>query len=450
MESDMEMEKLKEVLEKALREMNLTNALFSPIKKKPSYRMRSNLANRNVKELRYIVEEHTGNSKSNWNKETLINVIEEELSDEEGLECCLRLASFNELFHFLEFASEKSVVHDKPFLADFLLTGRINTFLELGCLFEYEYEGEYRVVVPTEIRRLLTPLSESGLINCLLEQKMVDVLARAAVNLYGIISLPDFRKLILEVADIDLSVDVIENALDDVFEETDAYVIYKNELVHSFFTEQALFDKEIDWNIELFKKQLGVKQKRYMPSLEVFLDCQDSMNLAPQREVNSLFVFLARKLGLDEDATRKMIQGIIVVAHLYSPDSNFADMFQSLVEMRDLPKYARNKKKINSLFQDICRHTPHWILKGHKPSQCAFSAASRAQYDWFIPIVDAVNLDDEWIADFDLEEAMRGDVLGSEPFFPAFEAGKRDVKPPVKKPGKKSSSKIVQLPFGDK
>ena len=243
--------------------------------------------------------------------------------------------------------------------------GMIPRLLDGGYVHLFYHEGKIIYVLPDEVRAAYDTLDTEHMQNYKQMQSIIDEYARAAVNLYGAISLDEFDRLVNRLA-FSGKAGFLEGKMYGVFLDGydgsgDDYTTWEEYLVSGDFVQD---DGEIHAHgvKALLDDRRG--KPRYQPSAETFLKYADPDYYEITPQVSALRLALV-SFQVDEKTAGHAID---MLHDVMAGENDTNEMFHVLERYGIVLEFEQLKTILN-LITDMSNHTRLWSNYGHTPDE---------------------------------------------------------------------------------
>ena len=197
--------------------------------------------------------------------------------------------------------------------------------------------------------------------------ELINNYAKAAVNLYGAISLDEFIKLFNSQNEEKTELEEVLISIMRYIYDDPTYILYENYIADYYFDE----------NIDLIKSLLRItsSKPRYIPSKNMFLEYSDL-----DYEENAIGYAAIRKILENEfGSTPDILDLYLYIYDLRRTDFSFNELSELLNNFGVRFKNISSLNAFIQLFTDVKNNTRLWINNGHTPSELARHFSSRKQ-----------------------------------------------------------------------
>ncbi len=326
----------------------------------PAQSLQVILGRKSLKELKRYARYHSLKNLGGIAKDALAVRLLETLCDARRLEDEISCMAKEEWIFFTSMLSVGTID------LEMVPKNMIPRLVDGGYIHIFHDEGKIVFLLPDEVRASYDTLDKENLREYKRRQNVFDEYARAAVNLYGVISLKDFASLVNGYLTGGKTSFVNERPYETYLEGYDGrddedYFAWKEYLVSG---ELIKDDGEVSAKgIQcLLEDRKG--KPRYKPSAEVFLKYAD-----PDYYENTPQVLALRQALLNFDVEEKTVNRVIDTLHdVIAGEFEHNEMFHVL-ERNGVVLTFEQLKTALPLMTDMSNHTRIWSNYGHTPNE---------------------------------------------------------------------------------
>ena len=314
--------------------------------------LESILSNKTVKDLRELAKGCCIKGTTTKKKAELVQVVAEALQSPDRLAELLYIIDANtwEIFR-------KAAVMPYSAPKDGI-TPAYKVLEELCYIHLQDYGTGIKVLVPEEIKQVLTRLVEDGFLEKKKRFDLIHTYAEAAINLYGVISQEDFVALFnLQNARKTNEEEIFPILLRHIAVDA-GYCFWKEYIVSDGFEENEFKD------VKDLLARIGNKP-RYIPDRFEFLKYAQSDYYERNEHTSKLIRFLMNDMGKSADVAEKIVTDIHYACTIEAPTHTVFQILNEYGETID----SNQVSPFFSLFTNLSNNTRLWSNNGHTPNE---------------------------------------------------------------------------------
>ena len=343
-------EELLAVILKALHATNMENA----IQGEPCHSLAGQLQSRTAEHLRKLAKLYHVPGYSKMNKAALAQAMAEWMAQPQVARHILAAPDKNGWEFF-----KAAVAVDR--YQDERMTPDMYYGLQNVCLLQlYTHVGEVYVVVPDELKQAFFLLKQEGFVEEQDHKVLLLAYAKAAVSLYGVISMDDFVKLFNHQNKRKTDVDEMFEVLIQYVTESSDFCFWEDYLVNSSMEEGDF--KDVKRYLRYSKGK-----PRYIPPQEEFLGYA-YFEYTPEME--ALRDYLTEFINKDEDAAEDFVEDVFYTCATELPDASLTDALTAILEEHGL-ELGASTFDLYKLMIDASNHIRRWVNNGFTPHELA-------------------------------------------------------------------------------
>ncbi|MCL2815927.1 MAG: Rho termination factor N-terminal domain-containing protein [Oscillospiraceae bacterium] len=332
----------------------MKNMLVTP--GEPVFTLREIYAANNVAALREICEMEEIKGCSKMKKNELIDAIIENHINGDKLKSVFSILTEDE-FQLLN----ENLENDFFVAGETILKSVIPISARIFVVFESE--GEYRCVIPKEIKELYKTFAEKEDFSEMRgkAQKLRNYI-KAAVNLYGVIKIADFTEIYNKYNNTVVEFEIMNETLTALGASDENYGFLDDYLVHGSF-----FGSEKIKNIVNRLSELQENKPRYIPPNEEFLRYADDDYYEETPEVAAFKDYLKKNGRKNQDDLNDVV--IKMNRSIKKSLNKPLDFARILNETGFQHKPQADAKKSLEAAMAMYGNTRTWINNGHSPNE---------------------------------------------------------------------------------
>ncbi len=348
---------IKTIIKKMLKEMsseeqlNLQNATNTPIVKDLKELLNALV----VKDLKHIGELFLINRLSNKAKKELVNIIYNTLTNED------KLSEVIERFIDKEFNLLKALMNNKGTIQNNKISIEQYHFLYmLGIVFLFRRDNKFYISMPDDVYNVIKKMDLSKFEKIVEENTKVYNLARAMIELYGVVSYEEMDYYYSLYYGNGEKLDIPNNALYFCNRCDNIVQIHTN---HNLYFVNSILDNEKFEPIldDIVSRQMEIKRKPIkIDDLLKYLD----NNYYEDNDSKRKFKNYLRKNGVSDEQIEEIILNI---SKMYRLGNTFIGSAFGMLEDYGIEVTEDNMQKILNYLTDIYNNTRIWNNNGWTP-----------------------------------------------------------------------------------
>lgn len=317
------------------------------IEDKPSYALKACLKKYSVEQLMSIARIFYESAYSLTKKGT----IEAIYSGIMSVDIIILIGTFSvEEQDFLE-----ELAHAKSIESDERLMDKAENACEKALVFEFLYEGKYKYVMPSEIKKKYSQINQNQLKEFSKFYWLVKKFFVACINLYGIIEVDKAVMFLADYFEEEKDIILKDYSLIDKLLKLDKDINFDGEyLVHEILQEEKI------------KQEILINDKPYFkPPLNEFLKYDEEFFYENNVYEQKMQTFLINKLGCEEEQAEEIFFDIQTCIQ----DGNIDELF-ILLEYHHVDINSQKEfDKFMKLYTQLSNNTRLWINHGFTPNE---------------------------------------------------------------------------------
>ena len=228
----------------------------------------------------------------------------------------------------------------------------------LGFVGLYEINGKFKLTISHEVKSLFKKMQKEGMRDMRITKSILHMIANAAVNLYGFISLVEFAEIFERITGIKYIKIYMNEMLEDTqyTEDLDFYDVVDGYILHDGI--DMLEDEHVE-----FIMKAAFDKPRYIPASEEYLMYANPVHLGLGHGLDEIIKFIKKHAGKND------IEILIGDLRMY-----FAMNILSEDIIRKIEEYGINLRpndiiKLKKLFDEARNCVRLWENKGYSTNE---------------------------------------------------------------------------------
>lgn len=322
--------------------------------------LREMLSNLRKKELFGISENLGLDIKKSNKKDVFINSIYNNLTDETVIFTLISLLKLNEYVLFLSVMAGNHL-----FEADTIIDARY--LLNCGVMSIEIVEDKAKYTVPSEIIEIFNKIDSTQIENTVRELDLISEFTDACMNLYGLISLSDYREVMTKILPFMLPKDNVDEYIFDrltkILKRQRHYGLVDNYIMHEVFLTELEDPEKI------------IKQDKplYIPSFEEFMRYSDDFYTEETNELTALNNYFVKEFDIDAE----YLEDIIFEIKDNASEMDLNGVF-NMLEYYDI-KFNSEKQieRFMKVYTKFINNSRTWFNRGNTPQELSGNVAKK-------------------------------------------------------------------------
>lgn len=229
---------------------------------------------------------------------------------------------------------------------------------KFGFLYVEKKEDGYWITIPEEIKSIYRELKKSGFLQAKEFSDLINNYAKAAVNLYGIISQDEFVEIFNSQNKYKVDIDTIFSVfIKHIYLDAD-YCLWDEYIVYADFEEDDFEGAE-----RLIRETAN--KPRYIPGKSEFLKYADWTYYENTKQMKELSRFLVDECNVPNTKIEKLMFDL----HWKFTESIQMQECFDILESYNVILSEEQVSELVPLMMDCCNNTRSWLNKGHTPNE---------------------------------------------------------------------------------
>lgn len=303
-------------------------------------------------QLREEARMHDIPNRSKLKKAELCSLLAESISTVDFLGAVLATVNGEQFKFFTEAAQADACT------GELVIPPHYEWFQRLRLLQVYQHEGAFWVIVPNEVKAAYNELQNTNFAEVRQRHNLMNHYARAVVGLYGVMTLDDFRALLMRYGKVDMGKLEAEQTLEIMGKNDEGYCVWGKYLVDSEFEEDDFEDVE-------YYAETAASKPRYMPPKTELLRYADWDYYEHTPQVRALQSYLTTFIMDDPEEVQAFVDEI----HSLCMQGEGVKGCFDLLNENEISLSFQEVEELTQLVMNMQNNTRIWLNNGHTPAE---------------------------------------------------------------------------------